>query len=463
MGKKARVVTSLPHHLAAIPTAVPVVVLVDGEHYPAAVADTIVQLQDAGWKVAGAALTGGAEKLRTEPEYGVPHARGETPFGAVMAALDMVDAAVVVDLSDEPAMVFEQRMELVAACAAYGLGYVGADFIVPLVPPPIRMTTPSLAVIGTGKRIGKTAVSAHLARLADAALGGRGEVVVVAMGRGGPAEPVVVDRAGGPVTVERLLELSRAGQHAASDYLEDAALTGLTTIGCRRVGGGILGVPVSSNVHDGARIADGLAAQLVIFEGSGSCIPPVSCDASLLVASTTRPRDILEDTGAFRRDQAQLILVMGPRDEALELTGAVRERCATSTVIAAELIPTPVADVSGRTVAIFTSAPDHVAPVFERAITNHGAIVRMVSTALARRPDLREDVQRALDLGVDTFLVEIKAAGIDVVAEAAAEHGVQLVFLDNRPVAHDPDVNLDTVLTQLAVATAGLASNPLEP
>ena len=41
----------------------------------------------------------------------------------------------------------------------------GAD---PLTPPPAAVATPSLAVIGTGKRIGKTAVSAHLARLADA-------------------------------------------------------------------------------------------------------------------------------------------------------------------------------------------------------------------------------------------------------------------------------------------------------
>ena len=49
-----------------------------------------------------------------------------------------------------------------------------------------------MAVIGTGKRTGKTAVSAQLARVAA----GKGiSPVIVAMGRGGPAEPELVDPA----------------------------------------------------------------------------------------------------------------------------------------------------------------------------------------------------------------------------------------------------------------------------
>ncbi|MCW2923718.1 MAG: hypothetical protein JWM98_1122, partial [Thermoleophilia bacterium] len=49
------------------------VVLVDGEHYPTAVADAIADLRAAGWEVRAAALVGGGEKLRGEPTYGVPH------------------------------------------------------------------------------------------------------------------------------------------------------------------------------------------------------------------------------------------------------------------------------------------------------------------------------------------------------------------------------------------------------
>ena len=94
--------------------------------------------------------------------------------------------------------------------------------------------TPSLAVIGTGKRVGKTAVTGHVARL----LARERQVVVVAMGRGGPAEPELVEVR---PTVDDLLALSRAGRHAASDHLETAALTGLPTVGCRRCGGGLAG------------------------------------------------------------------------------------------------------------------------------------------------------------------------------------------------------------------------------
>ena len=47
--------------------------LVDGEHYPSAVADAIADMQSEGWSVLGAALVGGGEKLRDEPTYGVPH------------------------------------------------------------------------------------------------------------------------------------------------------------------------------------------------------------------------------------------------------------------------------------------------------------------------------------------------------------------------------------------------------
>ena len=63
-------------------------------------------------------------------------------------------------------------------------------------------------------------------------------VVVVAMGRGGPPEPELVEVRPGAAD---LLELSRAGRHAASDHLETAALTGLPTVGCRRCGGGLAG------------------------------------------------------------------------------------------------------------------------------------------------------------------------------------------------------------------------------
>jgi cyclic 2,3-diphosphoglycerate synthase len=106
-------------------------------------------------------------------------------------------------------------------------------------------------------------------------------VVVVSMGRGGPAEPQVAEVS---PTADDLLELSRAGEHAASDYLETAALAGVPTIGCRRAGGGLAGAPWATNLDAGMRKAIEREPELVIFDGSGAAIPPVDADRRILVA-----------------------------------------------------------------------------------------------------------------------------------------------------------------------------------
>src|SRR5439155_279899 len=150
------------------------------------------------YEVIGAWLAGGTEKLRGPADYGVP----------LLAALEdgFGDAEVVVDLSDEPVLGPRERMLLASRVLAAGLRYEGADFHFEA-PELASFPLPSLAVIGTGKRVGKTAVTAHVARL----LARDRDVVVVAMGRGGPPKPqVAIVRP----TLESLLELSRAGQHA---------------------------------------------------------------------------------------------------------------------------------------------------------------------------------------------------------------------------------------------------------
>src|SRR5205814_8828379 len=124
-----------------------------------------------------------------------------------------------------------ERFRWASRALAAGLPYIGADF---RFDPPVLepFALPSIAVIGTGKRVGKTAVTAHLARL----LARDRDVVVVAMGRGGPAEPELIET---PPTVDDLLALAHEGRHAASDHLETAILAGVVTIGCRRCGGGL--------------------------------------------------------------------------------------------------------------------------------------------------------------------------------------------------------------------------------
>ncbi len=64
----------------------------------------------------------------------------------------------------------------------------GADFT--FTPKPLKKTKkPSISIIGTGKRVGKTAVSGFVARtLKEVA-----RPVVVTMGRGGPEEPELIE------------------------------------------------------------------------------------------------------------------------------------------------------------------------------------------------------------------------------------------------------------------------------
>src|SRR5215813_672622 len=246
------------------------IVVIDGEHYAPVVRDAIAGLP---YAVIGAWLAGGTEKLRGGDDYGVPRL-DELERG-------FAEAEVVVDLSDEPVLGPQERLLLASRALAAGLRYEGADFS--FEPPRYEpFPLPSLAVIGTGKRVGKTAVTGHVARL----LGRDRDVVVVAMGRGGPPEPEVAEVA---PTLERLLELSRAGRHAASDYLETAALAGVVTIGCRRCGGGLSGSPGESNVLAGAALAAEREPDLVIFDGSGAAIPPVDTGARVLVTSVSQP------------------------------------------------------------------------------------------------------------------------------------------------------------------------------
>jgi cyclic 2,3-diphosphoglycerate synthetase len=117
-------------------------------------------------------------------------------------------------------------------------------------------------------------------------------------------------------------------------------------------------------------------------------------------------------------------------------------------VVATVLRPRPVAPVDGKQVAFFTTARPDAAPLLERhLLEEHGAAEVTVSCNLADREALRRDLEQT---DADVYLVEIKAAAIDVVSEAASERGVEVVFADNdvQTVPGQPD--LDGELRELA-------------
>jgi cyclic 2,3-diphosphoglycerate synthetase len=349
------------------------VALIDGEHYAPVVRDALHALP---YEWVGAILVGGTEKLRPGADYGVPLVES------------FEGAEIVVDLSDEPVLGPVARFEWASRALAAGLPYVGADFRFD--PPELApFELPAISVIGTGKRVGKTAVTTELARL----LARDHDVVVVCMGRGGPEEPEVIER---PPTVEELVALSRSGRHAASDHLEVAALAGVVTIGCRRAGGGLAGGVSFSNVAEGARLAAERRPDIVLFDGSGAAIPPLATDRRVLVVGETS-RDPYLDT--YRRLISDLVI----------------ER--------PQLRLEPTEPLEGR-VAVFTAGATDMAHL--------DADVVHVSASLANRDELRAHLVDA-----DTYLVEPKAAAIDVVAEHALAHGIRVVLARNELVGVD--------------------------
>jgi cyclic 2,3-diphosphoglycerate synthase len=405
--------------------------VIDGEHYAPVVRAALEELP---YDFVAAHVVGGTEKLRGGEEYGVVLA---DDFDAALAEHR---PDLVVDLSDEPVLGPKERFRLASRVLAAGLPYVGADFRFD--PPELEpFPLPSIGIVGTGKRVGKTAITAHAARL----YARERKVVVVAMGRGGPPEPEIARVA---PDVDALLELSRSGRHAASDYLETAVLAGVETVGCRRCGGGLAGSVSISNVHQGAQLALGLEPDLVLFDGSGAAIPPVATRRRILVVNAQQDPEVVTGyLNGFRHLVSDLvILTMAEADSGWE---QLRDRAGelAPQVIGVTLRPKPVSNVSGRTVAFFSTAPAGAHQDFaEHLRDQHGAEVVHVSGALANRSALREELE---DLEADVYLVELKAAAIDVVAEIARERGTEVV-LAGSDVLPAGGADLDAELQRLA-------------
>jgi cyclic 2,3-diphosphoglycerate synthase len=409
--------------------------IVDGEHYAPVVRDALAELP---YEFVAAVLIGGREKLRGDADYGVP----VEPDVESAVAQRLPD--VVVDLSDEPVLGPVARFALASRVLALGLPYIGADFR--LDPPELDVfELPSVAVIGTGKRVGKTAVTGHVARL----LATDRSVVVVAMGRGGPAEPEVVSV---PPTVESLVALSRSGRHAASDHLETAAVVGVATVGCRRCGGGLAGAVATSNVRDGARVAVGLDPDLVVFDGSGAALPPIAADRTVAVVGGHQdPAVVSGYLNAYRLLLADLVVVtmadaVSEWPMVVDAIGRVVRPGVG--VVATALQPRQLVDVDGRYVAFFCAAPPDAHARLRRHLEDvHGARIVHVSGNLADRDALRKEL---VDVEAEVFLVELKAAAIDVVAEAALGRGSEVVLAANDVVPLDGQPDLDERVLEMA-------------
>ncbi|MFW6113739.1 MAG: 2,3-diphosphoglycerate synthetase [Actinomycetota bacterium] len=400
-----------------------------------------------GWRPAALYFLGGEEKLRRLSELadgGMELIAAGSPFEDFRSCLKQQKPDIVVDLSDLPVLSPSRRLRLASEALAAGAVYRGADF--EFRPPRFErvLTKPSCAIIGTGKRCGKTAVSAEMARY----LTGRGcRLAVVAMGRGGPSRPCVLD--GSKIDERFLLEEVEKGLHAASDHYEDALMAGVTAVGSRRCGGGMAGEPFVTNCVEAAREADGLPVEVVIMEGSGSSLPPVHTDARVCVISAAQDiEEALGFLGTYRLLISDgVIITMAEEPFASparveELEEKVYQVYGRIEIIKTIFRPHPLKPIRGRRIFVVCTAPDAASSILEDYLRDEeGCQVVGISHSLSDRRGLEEDLRRAGE--AEVILSELKAAAVDTVAQYASRKGKEIIYFHNRAVPLEGGLELE--------------------
>ena len=424
------------------------VCLVDGEHYlpvTKSALDTLDSLEHN--EIVAVVFIGGTEKLREDSEEGVVEKLGrpvhfgedphKIPYETIIEVVREYDADVVMDLSDEPIVDYSKRFKIASLVLDMGVPYEGPDFkFYPLSEHDV-LKKPSLKILGTGKRIGKTAVSAYAARLIHKE---NYNPCVVAMGRGGPEEPEIVHGDKIEITPEYLMEQSDKGVHAASDHWEDALMSRILTIGCRRCGGGMVGDVFITNMKKGAQLANEVDADFVIMEGSGAAIPPIKTDKHIVLVGANQPIINIERFfGPYRVKMADLVVVtmceepMASPEKVKRIEDYIKDINPDATVISTVFRPKPLGNIKNKNVLFATTAPDSIKDVLiEHLEDKYGCKVVGTTPYLSNRPLLQKDIEKYID-EADVMLTELKAAAVDVATKDALKAGLEVVYCDNIP------------------------------
>ena len=426
--------------------------LVDGEHY-FPVTKSALDLLDSleHNEVVGVVFIGGTEKLRDSSEEGIAEKLGRPvqfgedhhniPYQIIADTIKEYDADVVMDLSDEPIVDYSQRFQIATVVLSMGIPYEGPDFkFYPLTEHRV-LKKPSVKILGTGKRIGKTAVSAYAARLIHKK---DYNPCVVAMGRGGPEHPEIVHGDKIELTPQYLMEQSDKGVHAASDHWEDALMSRILTIGCRRCGGGMVGDVFITNMKKGAELANEVDSDFVIMEGSGAAIPPIKTDKHIVLVGANQPIINIEKFfGPFRINLGDLVVItmceepMASIQKVEQIENFIKDINPDAIVIPTVFRPKPLGDIKGKNILFATTAPDSIKDVLVEHLEDfYGCKVIGTTPHLSNRPLLQKDIEKHIDQ-VDVMLTEFKAAAVDVATKDALEAGLEVVYCDNIPIVTD--------------------------
>ena len=422
--------------------------LVDGEHYLPVTKEAIDTLNKFEHiDIVAAVFIGGTEKLRDDSPDTYSEKLGvsvefakdkDIPYDIIVDMIRKYDIDTVMDLSDEPILDYPKRFKIACKVLNKGIIYEGPDFKFEPTSQYEIMEKPSITILGTGKRIGKTAVSGFVSRLIDK---NGYEPCVIAMGRGGPEEPEIVHGEKIEINAEFLLEQSEKGVHAASDHWEDALMSRILTIGCRRCGGGMAGEVFMTNMKKGAKLANEVDAKFAIFEGSGAAIPPIKTDAKIVLIGANQPIENLTTYfGPYRIGLGNLVILtmceepMANSDKIKAIEEFVSEVNPDATVISTVFRPKPLGDISNKKVLFATTAPEGVKDkLVEYLESNFSCEIVENTPHLSNRPLLREDMEKYMD-EADVMLTELKAAAVDVATKDALAAGLEVIYCDNIPV-----------------------------
>lgn len=426
--------------------------LVDGEHYLPVTKDAIDTLNELEHiDVVCAVFIGGTEKLRDDNEdsysdiLGVPvkfsENEKEIPYDLIESMIDVYNVDTVMDLSDEPVLDYSKRFKIACTVIAKDVSYEGPDFKFDPLTQYDVVEKPSLKILGTGKRIGKTAVSGFVSRLIDK---NGYEPCVVAMGRGGPQEPEIVHGDKLEITPEFLMEQSNKGVHAASDHWEDALMSRILTIGCRRCGGGMAGEVFLTNMKKGAILANKVDSKFVIFEGSGAAIPPIKTNKNIVLIGANQPLNNIKDYfGPLRIGFGDLIIItmceepMANKEKINFIENLIKEINPKAKVISTVFRPKPLGDIKDKKVLFATTAPESIKnKLVEYLELNYDCKVVGTTSHLSNRPLLQKDIEKYIDKA-EIMLTELKAAAVDVATKDSIEAGLDVVYCDNIPIAID--------------------------
>ncbi|AFK21763.1 2,3-phosphoglycerate synthetase [Pyrococcus sp. ST04] len=400
--------------------------LIDGEHYPDVNRWALDKI-----KPCCAVFVGGIEKIGgiedVERALGVKLYHDTDVFKALEKALKENRIKEVIDLSDEPVLTPELRFKIASFLLRRGVSYRGADF--EFKPKEwIKVDVPSINIIGTGKRVGKTSVGAFVGRTLKELY----NVVIVTMGRGGPEKPEVIRGDLIEITPEYLLRVAEEGKHAASDHFEDALMAGVATVGCRRCGGGLAGFSFFDIIKEGIEVAKSLNPEIIILEGSGPTFANVLADGFITVVSAVQGIEKVKSYfGPLRIALADIVVVTmadSSPENAEKIVKAVREINPDADIHVTRFAPRLIGSVEGKAFVATTSWES--ARKISEELNRLGLEIVAFSGNLANRRKLMEELKKA---SYDTMIVELKAGAVDVAVRDALSKGKKVVFLDNEP------------------------------